>query len=299
MIVAQSISKRLGGRDVLSDVSLTAPDGEVTGFIGPNGAGKTTLMKIIAGVITADAGTALVDGTPYADAERPGAALGMHINGEWLPSRVSGLAHLRYVCDTQSVSHARIRPILEEVGLWGAHTRAIATYSLGMRQRLGIAATLMTDAANLMLDEPVNGLDPNGVIWLRDLLRKQAAEGKAVLLSSHLMAELELVADRFVMLNQGRVVGSGTMRELSRSTDSEGVYITARNLPDVVALLEQASLRVRPERDGAVVLGSNPEQVGALVFGNGLTLTHLAAHSQSLEEIFLTSTAGARNARSL
>lgn len=294
MIEALSVSKRLGDKEVLCDVTFTANDGEVTGFVGPNGAGKTTLMKVIAGLIPSDDGAALVDGAPFAHATHPGRTLGIHINGEWLPDRRSCAAHLRYVCDTLSVSYSRIRPTLESVGLWGVHGRAIGTFSLGMRQRLGIAASLIGDAANLMLDEPVNGLDPNGVIWLRELLRQQAAAGKAVLLSSHLMAELELVADRFVVLHHGAVVRSGTMAELGAGPSDEEVYIAAPNLRAVMEVLEGCGLRVRPDGIGALVIGAGPAQVGRLVFGAGLVLTHLAPHTRSLEDLFLDSTDSAR-----
>lgn len=294
MIETRSVSKRLGPKQVLTGVSLSALNGEVTGFVGPNGAGKTTLMKIITGLIPADSGDAVVDGARFSGAAVPGRALGVYMSGEWLPTRRSGADHLRFVCDTQGLPSSRIRPLLEAVGMWGVHGRAIESYSLGMRQRLGIAAALVGDPANLMLDEPVNGLDPNGVIWLRGLLRAQAAEGKAVLLSSHLMAELELVADRVVVLNEGIVVRDGTLAELASSGAQPEVYIASPDLGAVVDLLRARGLSTRPEGPGALIAGASPEQVGRQVFGAGLTLSHLAPHVHSLEELFLSSTAPSR-----
>lgn len=171
MIETRSVSKQLGGKQVLADVSLTAEDGHVTGFVGPNGAGKTTLMKIVACLIPADSGAAAVNGRPFSDALVPARTLGVYLSGEWLPARRSGEDHLRFVCETQGFPTTRVRPMLETVGLWGAHRREIRTYSLGMRQRLGIAAALIGDPANIMLDEPVNGLDPQ-----RSDLAPRAAE---------------------------------------------------------------------------------------------------------------------------
>lgn len=294
MIEATSVSKAFGEHHVLTDVSLTARDGEVTGFVGPNGAGKTTLMKIIAGLIPADAGSALIDGQPFALAPSPGKRLGIHINGEWLPEKRSGEAHLRYICDTQSIPGSAIKPILERVELWGAHDRPIGTYSLGMRQRLGIAAALINDSANIMLDEPVNGLDPNGVIWLRNLLRQEAASGKAVLLSSHLMSELEIVAQRFVVLHQGKVVTSGTLEELGPQSAKPEVWVASRDLERVVTVLRDKGFHARIVDGGAIVDGGTPEQIGHVVFSSGLSLHELFARNASLEERFLASTRAAQ-----
>ena len=295
MIETRSVSKQLGGKQVLADVSLTAEDGHVTGFVGPNGAGKTTLMKIVACLIPADSGAAAVNGRPFSDALVPARTLGVYLSGEWLPARRSGEDHLRFVCETQGFPTTRVRPMLETVGLWGAHRREIRTYSLGMRQRLGIAAALIGDPANIMLDEPVNGLDPNGVIWLRGLLREQAACGKAVLLSSHLMTELELVADRIVMLHEGKVVRAGTLAELASHTADSEVYIASPDLGAVVELLSAQGLSARPEGDGALVAGARAERVGQIVFGAGLSLSHLSPRVHSLEDLFLSSTTSDHN----
>ena len=290
MIETECVSKRLGDKPVLTDVSLQAQNGEVTGFVGPNGAGKTTLMKIISGLLPADSGTALVDGIAFTGAAVPGRALGVYMSGEWLPRRRSGADYLRFICDTQGLPAARIRPMLEAVDLWGAHTRALGTYSLGMRQRLGIAAALIGDPANIMLDEPVNGLDPNGVIWLRGLLKEQAAQGKAILLSSHMMSELEQVADRIVMLHGGSVVRAGTLADLGALERSPVIYIESAELTSVIELLHREGLVAQPQGTGALVTGAGPERVGHIVFGAGLTLSHLAPKVQSLEDVFLSST---------
>lgn len=289
MIRVEHVSRAFGGVTAVSDVSLEAPNGEVTGFVGPNGAGKTTIMKIICGLLPADAGAALVDGVPFVRTARPGRALGIHLGGEWLPAGMSGEHLLRFAADTMRGRTRDVGGLLALTGLRDAARARIGTYSLGMRQRLGIALALLGDPDNLVLDEPVNGLDPHGVIWLRNLLRAEAESGKAVLLSSHLMAELELVADRVVMLDRGRVLREGRLADLHEAPDAP-VHVRSDDLPAALDLLRGHGYTVRVLPDGALVEGSDPATVGRIVFGAGLTLTHLEVQRSSLEEVFLRST---------
>ena len=289
MIRVENVSKRFGDVDAVQNVSLEAPDREVTGFVGPNGAGKTTVMKIICGLLPADSGTALVDGVPFVRSARPGKALGVHLGGEWLPGRITGENLLRYGADALDGATRDIGDLLRLTGLEDAARSRVGTYSLGMRQRLGIALALLGDPDNLVLDEPVNGLDPHGVIWLRSLLREEAAAGKAVLLSSHLMSELELVTDRVVMLDGGRVLREGRLGDLHDSARAP-VRLRSDELPAVVSLLRGHGYALRVLPDGAVVEATDPATIGRIVFGAGLTLTHLEVQRQSLEDVFLTST---------
>ncbi len=289
MIRVDRVSKRFGEVVAVSEVSLEAPDGEVTGFVGPNGAGKTTVMKIICGLLPADAGVAHVDGVPFVRSPRPGRALGVHLGGQWLPGSTTGENLLRNAADVQGEPVRDVGELLGLTGLRDAARARIGTYSLGMRQRLGIALALLGDPQNLVLDEPVNGLDPHGVIWLRSLLRAEAAAGKAVLLSSHLMSELELVADRVVMLDGGRVLREGRLGDLHDGATTP-VLLRSDELPSVVALLNGLGHVLHQVPGGALVEDGDPATIGRIVFGAGLTLTHLEVQQQSLEEVFLSST---------
>ena len=296
MIETQDICKQFDGRQVLQDVTLRADDGQVTGFIGPNGAGKSTLMKIILGLIPQDSGTTRIDGLAYHEHAAPMIGVGSMISAEWLPARMTAEGILRYACETHALEADRIGKVLEAVGLATVARRRIGGYSLGMRQRLGIGLALLGEPRNLVLDEPVNGLDPNGVLWLRGLLRAEADRGTAVLLSSHLMSELELVADRVVMLSAGKVVREGAIGELKR--DERGVvYIESPDLESVVASLRREGIDVERSGAGARVASEDPLAIGRIAFAAGAGLTHLSAETESLEEMFLSSTVGEYTAR--
>lgn len=296
MIETQGICKQFDGHQVLHDVTLRADDGQVTGFIGPNGAGKSTLMKIVLGLIPEDSGTARIDGLAYDEHEAPVVGVGSMISAEWLPARMTAEGILRYACESHGLSAGRIDDVLETVGLTSVARRRIGGYSLGMRQRLGIGLALVGEPRNLILDEPVNGLDPNGVLWLRSLLRAEAGRGTAVLLSSHLMSELELVADRVVMLSEGKVVREGAIGELKR--DERGVvYIESPDLESVVAALRREGIEVELSGAGARVASGDPLAIGRTAFTAGAGLTHLSAEKESLEEMFLSSTVGEYTAR--
>jgi ABC-2 type transport system ATP-binding protein len=288
MIEVNGVSKRYGDKQVLSEVSLTARDGEVTGFVGPNGAGKSTLMKAVLGLVAVDEGTALIDDEPFVRSTAPAASLGAMISAEWLPGRFTPRSLLTYACDAHGFDRSRVAEVLADVGLESVAGSHIGSFSLGMRQRIGLGLAIVGRPRNLMLDEPVNGLDPSGVIWLRTLLRRYADEGTAVLLSSHLMSELALVADRVVMLSQGRVVRQGTVEELGAG--QRRVYVESAETDELLALLVSAGHRVERSGKGLQVTGADPVEVGRVAFEQGSGVSHLSVVTDSLEEVFLLST---------
>jgi ABC-2 type transport system ATP-binding protein len=285
MIDVRDVSKAYGGRKVLDTVSLEAPDGCVTGLVGPNGAGKSTLLKAIAGVSIPDAGAVLIDGMSRASAPQPAQQLGAFLSAEVIPPHLTGRAFLRFVCDLAHVPAERAQALLQVVDLLPAQNRRVRTYSLGMRQRLGIAAALAADPRNLILDEPINGLDPEAIQWLRQFLVDEARRGRAILLSSHHMAELALVADRIAVLHGGSVVRHGSTSSFVTATEHD-VYIESDQLADAVSALERAGHSLAAQGRGAVVRGARPDDVGRIVFGARVGLTHLSALSKTLEQTY-------------
>jgi ABC-2 type transport system ATP-binding protein len=225
-IEVDGLHKRFGQTVALDGVSFTVASGTVTGFVGPNGAGKSTTMRIILGLDSAERGTATVGGRPYASLTHPMRELGSLLDaGALQPSR-SGRNHLLWIARSQGLPASRVDEVAALVGLGGAARRKAGGYSLGMRQRLGIAAALLGDPGTLIMDEPFNGMDPEGIIWMRSFLRELAAEGRAVLVSSHLLSELPDVADRIVVIGRGRVLADGPLQELTAAEESlEDAYL--------------------------------------------------------------------------
>jgi len=290
MIQVTHVGKTYGDKPALVDICMDVPDGIVTGFVGPNGAGKTTLMRIIGGLISADSGTAMVDGRPFTEAPLPAHTLGICLSPGTLPPTMSGRRLLEYACITQGIGRTCVSSALDEVGLSAVTDKRIGTYSTGMRQRLGIALALLGNPRNLILDEPINGLDMNGVRWLRDVIRARAAGGAAILLSSHVLSELALVADSVVMLSQGAIVARGTVKSLS-ATASVETYVESPALSALVAALERQGIATTTEGRGAKV-GADPLLVSRIAFESELLLTHLTEVQQSLEDIYVQATDG-------
>ena len=284
MITVSGLTKQYGGRTVVDDVSFTLEPGTVTGFLGPNGAGKTTTMRMITGLVPPAAGTALVDGTPYARLANPGAVIGTLLDASAIHPGRTGRTHLRLLADTIGVPSARVDEVLELVGLTDAARRRIGGWSLGMRQRLGIAGALLANPPVLVFDEPANGLDPEGIRWMRDLLRAHAACGGTVLLSSHLLGEVEHTVDRLLVIGRGRIVADGPVAELL------GTHGSAVRAADPTALardLIAAGFPVHPGADGELVVdGADSAQVGAVAAAGGHTLIELRARQRALEDLF-------------
>jgi ABC-type multidrug transport system ATPase subunit len=295
MIKVSGLTKQYGNRTVVDDVSFALEPGTVTGFLGPNGAGKTTTMRLMTGLVPATSGTATVDGRPYADLPNPGAVVGTLIDASAVHPGRSGRTHLRLLADTIGVPSSRVDEVLELVGLPDAARRRVGGYSLGMRQRLGIAGALLADPPVLVFDEPANGLDPEGIHWLRGFLRHLAhGEGRTVLVSSHLLAEMEQTADRVVIVGAGRLVREGSLGELrSGARGSAAVLVRSPEAGRLAEVLGAAGFAVAPSEDGRVtVTGTTPDAVGAQAFRAGVELHELRAETSGLEELYFRLTAG-------
>ena len=286
MIQVYHLTKTYGSKQALSDVTFTAKNGRVTGFVGPNGAGKSTTMRAIACYEIPDDGVALVDGHQFDEAETPARTMGVYLGAEHLPLAMTGRAYLNYVCKVSGISGERVDELLQTVELEDSADKPIKSYSMGMKQRIGLAAAIAGDPGTLMLDEPVNGLDPMGVQWLRGLLRAQAKAGKAVLLSSHLLSELELVADSVVMIDHGRVVEQGDMASLERG-DTKRVLVSTTDDARLAELLSQQGVEAAFSDDGLLVRGLSAREVGKLAYDNGLLVDHLVDTHSSLEQVFM------------
>jgi len=288
MIEATGLSKRYGGTVAVDDLSFRVPPGQVTGFLGPNGAGKSTTMRLILGLDAPDAGMVTVNGRPYASYRRPLLEAGALLEAKAFHGGRSAYNHLLCLALSNGISRARVEEVLELVGLAGVARRRAGGFSLGMAQRLGIAAALLGDPPVLMLDEPVNGLDPEGVAWVRTLLRSLAAEGRTVLLSSHLMSEMAVTADRLIIIGRGRLIAQTTVEDFL-STGSGG-FVRVRS-PQASALAElltaQGATVTRHAEQALAITGATSDAIGELAKANGLTLTELSAHQATLEERYM------------
>jgi len=292
MIRVEHLSKRYGSHPAVEDVSFTCEPGTVTGFLGPNGAGKSTTMRMICGLTPPTAGVATVGGVPYRRLGNPGRRIGVLLDASAQHGGRTGREVLGLAALTMGVDAARVMPALDRVGLNAtAARRRVKRYSLGMRQRLGLAQALLGDPSVLVLDEPANGLDPEGIFWMRGLLREFADRGGTVLLSSHLLREVEAVADHLVVIGGGRVVAQGARDELLAAA---GTLVRALDPAALAVALERAGLAGTPTTDGGVVVRAEAEAIGRAAAAAGVALLELRpAGSGGLEQIFLELTAGA------
>jgi ABC-2 type transport system ATP-binding protein len=290
MIETEGLTKRLGGRAVVDDVSFHCEPGTVTGFLGPNGAGKTTTMRMLTGLLDPDAGTARVLGGPYRELPNPGRRVGTLLDASAQHAGRRGREALAVSARVMDVDPGRVDGLLGLVGLdEDAARKRVKQYSLGMRQRLGLAHALLGEPEVLILDEPANGLDPEGMRWMRGLLRDFADRGGTVLLSSHLLAEVEAVADRLVIIGAGRIVAQGGRRELLAGA---GTLVRASDADGLHAALAAASLDAAPAPDGGFIVDAEPEAVGAAALDGRVVLSHLGpSESAGLEQLFLQLTA--------
>ncbi|MFI0356501.1 ABC transporter ATP-binding protein [Actinomadura sp. 9N407] len=296
MIDVAHLSKRYREVAAVDDVSFRCAPGTVTGFLGPNGAGKSTTMRMVCGLTLPSAGTATVLGVPYRRIANPGRHVGVLLDAAAQHPGRTGRETLGLTAQVLGVDQSRATEMLDRVGLSGkAARRRVGGYSLGMRQRLGIAQALIGDPSVLILDEPANGLDPEGIFWMRSLLREFADRGGAVLLSSHLLREVEAVADRFVVIAGGRIVAQGSKADLL--TAPGGVLVRGLDAAALHGTLAAAGLPVRPDGAGAFVVDAPAEAVGRAAAAAGVVLTELRqATGGGLEELFLTLTAEAPGA---
>lgn len=280
----EHLTKRYGHNVVLHDLSFTVHPGRVTGFLGPNGAGKSTAMKVLLDLASADAGQATIGGARYRDLPDPPRAVGVVLEPNAFHPARSGRNHLRILADASGIPLPRVDEMLALVGLAEAADRHVGAYSLGMRQRLGIAAALLGDPPVLVLDEPGNGLDPQGIRDLRDLLRARAALGHTVFVSSHLLAEVEHLADEVIVIDHGRLVASGPLATLQHA----GTTVRTPTPQQLQAALERAGGTVQPRDDGSLlVTGLSTADIGDHACLAGIALHELAPQAGSLEELFL------------
>ncbi|WP_244930488.1 ATP-binding cassette domain-containing protein [Nocardioides sp. W7] len=294
MITVEALSKRYGAFTAVDDVSFTARPGRVTGFLGPNGAGKSTTMRIIVGLTPTDSGTATVAGRRFADLPNPGLEVGVLLDASAQHAGRTGREILAVAAHTMGLPKSRVDEMLERVSLTPQEAgRRVRNYSLGMRQRLGIATALLGEPDVLILDEPANGLDPAGIRWMRDLLRGYADRGGTVLLSSHLLHEIEVIADDLVVIGQGRIVAQGTKAELLAGA---GTLVRTRSVPELTRALTASGLTPVPSgatgSDDALRVDADPEVVGKVALEAGIALVELrGADGAGLEEMFLELTA--------
>jgi ABC-2 type transport system ATP-binding protein len=297
-IEVTGLRKRFGPVQALDGMSFAVQPGQVTGFIGPNGAGKSTTMRVILGLDAPDGGTALVGGRPYASLPRPLTWLGSLLDASALQPSRSGRDHLLWLAHSQGLRASRADAVIEQVGLAAAARRKAGGYSLGMRQRLGIAAALLGDPPALMFDEPFNGMDPEGIIWMRGFLRDLAAQGRAVLVSSHLMGELEDTADHVVIVGRGKVIADTGTAELLASTAAGRVEVRTAAAAQAEAVLAAAGATVSHAGPQALtVSGLHAEEVVAALSSGGVPFAAVSSHRSSLEEAYLELTEGAAEYR--
>ncbi len=289
MITVEALTRKYGGFTAVDNVSFTAMPGRVTGFLGPNGAGKSTTMRVMVGLTAPTSGAATINGTRFADLPNPGLEVGVLLDASAQHAGRTGREILSVAAQTMGLATSRVDEMIELVSLTPTEAkRRVRNYSLGMRQRLGIATALLGDPKVLILDEPANGLDPAGIRWMRDLLRGYADGGGTVLLSSHLLHEIEVIADDLVVIGNGQIVASGTKEELLAAAGTLARCTTPR---DLARELEQAGIVCTLSGDGSVRTDADPTYVGQVALAAGIALSELrSAEGAGLEDMFLSLT---------
>ncbi|BCY11538.1 ABC transporter ATP-binding protein [Actinoplanes sp. L3-i22] len=288
-IVVSGLTKQYKSLTAVDDLSFTVEPGRVTGFLGPNGAGKTTTLRMLLGLVMPTAGTATIGGQRYVDLPEPARVVGAVLEASSAHRGRTGRNHLRAGCLTNGLPMTRTEEVLDLVGLMPAADRKFKGYSLGMRQRLGIAAAMLGDPKVLILDEPANGLDPEGIRWMRELLQRLAADGRTVLVSSHLLSEMQALADDVVIVAAGQLVRQGTVTEVLTSMGGDGVVQARTPEPERLATALRAigatATADGPER--LLILGVTPARVGETALAAGVVLHHLSVDQPDLEDVFL------------
>jgi ABC-2 type transport system ATP-binding protein len=292
MIEVRGLTKRYGAKIAVDDLTFGIEPGRVTGFLGPNGAGKTTTMRCILGLDYPDKGTIIIDGQAFRDYAYPMREMGALLEAKAVHGGRSAYNHLLCLAQTNNLPKRRVGQVLELVGLTEVAKKRSKGFSLGMSQRLGIAATLLGDPKMVMFDEPVNGLDPEGILWIRNLMKALAAEGRTVFVSSHLMAEMENTADHLIVIGRGKLIADCTMKEFVARASGSAVQVRTPSADRLIRAVSAQGATVSPGADGAFeVRGMSAEQVGDLAFTEGIRLHELATVRASLEEAFMELTA--------
>jgi ABC-2 type transport system ATP-binding protein len=292
VIEVRGLTKAYGEKVAVSDLDVTVRPGIVTGFLGPNGAGKSTTMRCILGLDRPTAGTITVNGRSYRDSPAPMHEVGALLEARAIHGGRSAYHHLLALGATHGIGRNRVEAVLDQVGLTDVAGRRAGTFSLGMGQRLGIATALLGDPETLLLDEPVNGLDPEGIRWVRGLLRHLAAEGRTVFVSSHLMSEMALTAEHLIVVGRGRLIADTSTAEFTRQASSSVVRVVSPHADRLAALLTGEGRAVVTDEDGALaVTGATTVEIGDLALANGIAIHELTLAAASLEEAFMSMTA--------
>jgi ABC-2 type transport system ATP-binding protein len=291
MIEVNELTKRYGGTTAVKDLTFTVRPGRVTGFLGPNGSGKSTTLRMVLGLHAPTTGTVTVDGRPFRDRPRGLRHVGALLDAGQVHGGRSAAAHLTALARSNRIPRARVGTVLEQVGLAGVARRRIGGYSLGMRQRLGIAGALLGDPPVLLFDEPLNGLDPEGVKWVRGLFRELAAEGRTVFVSSHLMSEMEHTADELVVIGRGELIAAECLTDFAARGSGAGVTVRTPDRDRLAALLTGEGATVRVDGGVLTVTGVPASRIGELALDHRILLHEVTTRSASLEDAFMELTA--------
>ncbi|MDI9498426.1 MAG: ATP-binding cassette domain-containing protein [Bacillota bacterium] len=287
MIQLTSLTKKYGGKTAVNNVSFQIHPGVVTGFLGPNGAGKSTTIRMILNLAVPTAGSVTVDGRAFQSLDRPLAKVGAMVDTNMIDSRLTPEQYLRILATAAGLDRGRPGDVLSRAGLQAVAGKRIGTFSLGMRQRVGLAAALIGDPETIILDEPFNGLDVDGIHWLRDMLRDLAKQGRAVLVSSHLLSEVQAVADRIIMLAQGELIADMSMEELLEMSLSSYVQVQTDDAAKLYEILKAEGAQVDVLQDEKLrVRKMSQKQIGETAFRHGLGIYELMTHHPSLEQLF-------------
>ncbi len=294
MIEARGLTKRYGSKTAVEELTFTVRPGLVTGFLGPNGAGKSTTMRLILGLDAPTAGAVRVNGERYADLDAPLHEVGALLEARAIHTGRSARNHLLALAHTHGISSRRVDEVIELVGLRDVARKRAGSFSLGMSQRLGIASALLGDPRTIMLDEPINGLDPEGIRWVRNLLRGLAAEGRTVFVSSHLMSEMAQTADHLIVVGRGRLLADMSVDELIRQASPNVVRVRSPHATQLRELLQAHGATVRSDGPGELeISGLSTDEIGQRAAAAGLAIYELTAHGASLEAAFMEMTHGA------
>jgi len=287
MIAANHLSKRYGNTVAVDEVSFVVQPGRVTGFLGPNGAGKSTTMRMILGLDAPSAGSVLIDGKPYSQLTDPLRSVGALLDAKAIVGGRSAANHLKWLAASNGIARRRVSEVLDIVGLSDVAGKRVGTFSLGMSQRLGIAAALLGDPHTMMFDEPINGLDPDGILWIRNLMKSLASEGRTVFLSSHLMSEMAQTADHLLVIGRGRIMADASTTDFINRNGSASVKVRALEQHQLADALTRRGAVVERDTDNAMtVTGLDSEAIGAVASANGITIFELATQGASLEDAF-------------
>jgi ABC-2 type transport system ATP-binding protein len=297
MIQARGLTKTYGSKTVVDNLSFDVPSGVVTGFLGPNGAGKSTTMRMLMGLDIAERGTSTLNGKQLRDIKQPMREVGVLLDAGYLHPTRTARNHLLAMAYSNGLKKSRVDEVLAMVGLSDVADNRVGTFSLGMKQRIGLAGTLLGDPSIIILDEPANGLDPEGVHWIRTFLAHLAAEGRTVFVSSHLLSEMALMAERLVVIGGGKLIAETTVNGITADASGASVLVRSPQIDELLVALTYAGVVTEREGDGIAVTGWNADQIGRLAFEQHIELHELSTRTPTLESAFLELTASSQEYR--